>query len=66
MAKQYIQGIIKDFCIDLKQKQTELLVKHTVEVDSLYKKRPINHEEMYEIQNKIDLIIERSLKGASV
>ena len=27
MAKQYIHGITKDFCIDLRQKQTELLAE---------------------------------------
>ena len=26
MAKHYIQGITKDFCIEFKEKQTELLV----------------------------------------
>ena len=36
MAKQYIQGITKDFCLDFKQKQNELLVEYRAEIDSLY------------------------------
>ena len=66
MAKQYIQGITKDFCIDFKQKQTELLVEYRAEFDSSYKQRHINHEEIDKIQNKIDLIEERPMKGAMV
>ena len=66
MPKQYIQDICKDFCIDLKQKETELLVEYRTEIVSLYQQRAINHEQIDEIQNKIDLIEERSLKGAMV
>ena len=66
MAKIYTQGITKDFCIDLKQKETELLIKHGAEIDSLYQQRPINHEQIDGTQNKIDLIEQRSLKGAMV
>ena len=36
MAKTYIQCITKDFCIDLKQKETELLIEYRAEIDSLY------------------------------
>ena len=66
MAKQYIQGITKDFCIDFKQNQNELLVEYRAEIDSLYQQRPIDHEKINEIQNNIDIIEERSLKGAMV
>ena len=66
MAKIYIQGITKDFCIDLKQKEAELLIEYRTEIDSLYQQRPINHEQIDETQNKIDLIEQRSLKGAMV
>ena len=66
MAKLYIQGITKDFCIDFKQNQTELLVEYRAEIDSLYQQHPIDHEKIDEIQNNIDLIEERSLKGAMV
>ena len=54
--KLYIQKISKDVCIDLKQKETELLVGYRAEIDSLYQQRPINYEEIDEIQNKMDLI----------
>ena len=66
IAKLYIQGITKDFCIDFKEKQTELLVEYRAEIDSLYQQHPIDHEKIDEIQNNIDLIEERSLKGAMV
>ena len=66
MAKLYIQGVTKDFCIEFKQKQTEFLVQYGAETDSLYQKRPTDHEKIDEIQNNIDLIEERSLKGAMV
>ena len=66
MPKQYIQDICKDFCIDLKQKETEILVEYRTEIDSLYQQLTINHEKIDEIQKKIDLIEERSLKGAMV
>ena len=66
MAKLYIQGVTKDFCIEFKQKQTEFLVQYRAETDSLYQKRPTDHEKIDEIQNNIDLIEERSLKGAMV
>ena len=66
MAKQYIHSIIKVFCIDFKQKQIELLAEYRDKIDSLYKHRPINHKEIGKIQNKIDLIEERSLKGGMV
>ena len=41
MAKLYIQGITKDFCIDFKQNQTELLVEYRAGIDSLYQQHPI-------------------------
>ena len=66
MAKLYIQGVTKDFCIEFKQKQTEFLVQYGAETDSFYQKRPTDHEKIDEIQNNIDLIEERSLKGAMV
>ena len=66
MAKLYIQGVTKDFCIEFKQKQTEFLVQYRAETDSLYQKRPTDHEKIDEIQNNIDLIEEHSLKGAMV
>ena len=66
MAKLYIQGITKDFCVDFKQKETELLVEYKAEIDSLYKQRPIDHEKIDEIQNNIDIIEERSVKGTMV
>ena len=66
MPKQYIQDICKDFCIDLKQKETEILVEYRTEIDSLYQQLTINHEQIDEIQKKIDLIEECSLKGAMV
>ena len=66
MAKLYIQGITKDFCIDFKQNQTDLLVEYRAEIDSLYQQQPIDHQKIGEIQNNIDLIEERSLKGAMV
>ena len=47
--------------IDLKQKETELLVEYRTEIDSLYQQRAINHERIDE-----ELIEERSLKGAMV
>ena len=66
MAKLYIQGITKDFCIDFKEKQTELPLEYRAEIDSLYQQHPIDHEKIDEIQNNIDTIEERSLKGAMV
>ena len=66
IAKLYIQGITKDFCVDFKQKETELLVEYKAEIDSLYKQRPIDHEKIDEIQNNIDIIEERSVKGTMV
>ena len=66
MAKIYIQSITKDFCLDLKQKETELLIEYRAEIDSLYQQCPINHEQIDETQRKIDLIEECSLKGAMV
>ena len=48
------------------KKETELLVEYRAEIDSLYQQRPINHEQIDETQNKIDLIEQRSLKGAMV
>ena len=66
MVKQYKKGITKDFCLDLKQKQTERLVEYRADIDSLYQQRPIDHEKIAAIQNNIDLIEERSLKGAMV
>ena len=64
MAKIYIQGITKDFCIDHKQKETELLMEYRPEINSLYHQGPINHEQIDEIQNKI--IEERFLTGAMI
>ena len=52
--------------IDLKQKETELLIEYRDEIDSLYQQRPINHEQIDKTQSKIDLIEQRSLKGAMV
>ena len=66
MAKLYIQGITKDFCIDFKEKQTELLLQYRAEIDSLYQQHPIDHEKLDQIQSNIDIIEERSLKGAMV
>ena len=66
MAKLYIQGITKDFCIEFKQKQTERLVGYRAEIDSLYQQRPIDNETTDKKQNNIGLIEERSLKGAMV
>ena len=66
MTKIYIQSIANDFCIDLKQKETELLIEYRAEIDSLYQQRPIKHEQIDETQNKIDLIEEYSLKGAMI
>ena len=38
MGKQYIpkihQGLTKDFCVDLKQKETELLLGYRAKIDS--------------------------------
>ena len=70
MARLYIQGITKDFCIEFKQKQIEFLVQYRAETDSLYQKYaltlcPIDHKKIDEIQNKQnnrDLIEERLLK----
>ena len=66
LAKLYIQGITKDFCIDFKEKQTELLIQYRAEIDSLYQQHPIDHEKIDQIQTNIDIIEERSLKGAMV
>ena len=66
MAKLYIQGITKDFCIDFKEKQTELPLEYRAEIDSLYQQHPIDHEKTDKKQNNIGLIEERSLKGAMV
>ena len=66
MAKLYIQGITKDFCIEFKQKQTERLVGYRAEIDSLYQQCPIDNEKTDKKQNNIGLIEERSLKGAMV
>ena len=66
MAKLYMQGITKDFCVEFKQKQTELSVEYRAEIDSLYEQRSIDHEKIDEIQNNIDIIEECSLKGAMV
>ena len=66
MAKLYIQGITKDFCIDFKQNQTDLLVEYKAEIDSLYQQKPIDHQKIDQIQNNIDLIEERFLNGAMV
>ena len=74
MARLYIQGITKDFCIEFKQKQIEFLVQYRAETDSLYQKYaltlcPIDHKKIDEIQNKQnnrDLIEERFVKGAMV
>ena len=66
MAKIYIQGITKDFCIDYKEKQTELLLQYRAEIDLLYQQHPIDHEKLDQIQSNIDIIEERSLKGAMV
>ena len=52
MAKQYIEGITKDFYIEFKQKQTERLVEYRADIDSLYQQCPIDHEKIDEIQNK--------------
>ena len=66
MAKLYIQGVTKDFCIEFKQKQTERLVGYRAEIDSLYQQCPIDNEKTDKKQNNIGLIEERSLKGAMV
>ena len=66
MAKIYIQGIPKDFCRDLKQQETKLLIEYRAEIDSLYRQCSINHEQIDETQSKIDLIEQLSLKGAMV
>ena len=66
MAKIYIQGITKDFYIDFKEKQTELLIQYRAEIDSLCQQHPIDHEKIDQIQTNIDIIEERSLKGAMV
>ena len=66
MAKLYIQGITKDFCIDFKQNQSELLAEYRTEIDSLYQQQPIDHKKIDEIQNNIEVIKERSVKGAMV
>ena len=66
MAKIYIQGITKDFCIDYKEKQTELLLQYRAEIDLLYQQHPIDHEKLDQIQSNIDIMEERSLKGAMV
>ena len=52
--------------IDLKQKETELLIEYRAEIYSLYQQCPINHEQVDETQSKIDLIKQCSLKGAMV
>ena len=64
MAKFYIEGITNDFSIDFKEKQTELLLQYRAEIDSLYQQHPIDHEKLDQIQTNIDIIEERSLKGA--
>ena len=66
LAKLYIQGITKDFCIDFKEKQTELLLQYKAVTGSLYQQHPIDHEKIDQIQTNIDIIEERSLKGAMV
>ena len=66
MAKQRMQDITKDFCIDLKQKEIELLMEYRAAINSLYQQRPINHGQLDEIENKIDLTEESSLKGPMV
>ena len=66
MAKIYTQGIPKDFCIDLEQQETKLLREYRAEIHSLYQQYSINHEQIDETQSKIDLIEQRSLKGAMV
>ena len=66
LAKLYIQGITKDFCIDFKEKQTELLLQYKAVTGSLYQQHPIDHEKIDQIQTNIDIIEERLLKGAMV
>ena len=61
-----MQDITKDVCIDLKQKEIELLMEYRAEINSLYQQRPINHGQLDEIENKIDLTEESSLKGPMV
>ena len=41
-------------------------MEYRAEINSLYQERPINHEQLDEIENKIDLIEESSLKGPMV
>ena len=53
MVKQYKKGITKDFCLDLKQKQTERLVEYRADIDTLYQQRPIDHEKIAAIQNAL-------------
>ena len=50
----------------MKQKEAELLIEYRGEIDSLYQQHPINHEQIDQTQNKIDLIEQRSLKEAMV
>ena len=66
MTKIYIQSIANNFCIDLKQKETKLLIEYRAEIDSLYQQHPINHEQIDETQNQIDLIEAYCVKGAMV
>ena len=40
MTKIYIQGITKYFCMENKQKETELLMEYRAEVDYLYQQIP--------------------------
>ena len=61
-----MEDITKDVCIDLKQKEIELLMEYRAEINSLYQQRPINHGQLDEIENKIDLTEESSLKGPMV
>ena len=44
MGKQYIQGITKNFSIDLQQKQFRLLGQYRAEIDLFYKQGPISHK----------------------
>ena len=65
MANIYVQGTTKDY-LNFKQKHMELLVEYRAETDSLNKQISKGNVKIDEIQNKIHVMKEHSLKGAIV
>ena len=66
MAKLYTLGSAKEFFIDFKQVQLELLVEYSAEINYLYGRCPIENKKIDKIQNNVDLIEERPLKQDTV